>query len=77
MPTYEYLCTQCGRFDQRRPLSESALPGVCPGCGKDAPRALSAPYVGAAATAGGGYGGGNAGGGSGGGCGSGGCGHMH
>ena len=45
MPVYDYLCDRCGSFTEMRPMSDSALPHECPGCGKDAPRAfLTAPY---------------------------------
>lgn len=31
MPTYEYLCRDCGEhFDMRRPMSASADPASCP-----------------------------------------------
>jgi len=46
MPTYEYLCDDCGPFTDFRPMSDSDLPCACPGCGNDAPRAfLTAPYM--------------------------------
>lgn len=46
MPTYEYLCGDCGPFTTFRPMSESDLPCDCPGCGESAPRAfLTAPYM--------------------------------
>jgi putative FmdB family regulatory protein len=74
MPYYDYQCPDCGPFDQRRPLSESALPASCPACGKASPRKLSAPHVGGSTREPRGFGGGSAGGG---GCGNGGCGHVH
>jgi putative FmdB family regulatory protein len=40
MPTYEYLCAGCGAFEDMQPMSASALPQPCPGCGGAAPRAL-------------------------------------
>lgn len=46
MPTYEYLCDDCGPFTDFRPMSESDLPCECPACGNSAPRAfLTAPYM--------------------------------
>lgn len=46
MPTYEYLCDDCGPFTEFRPMSESDLPHDCPHCGDAAPRAyLTAPYM--------------------------------
>lgn len=44
MPTYEYLCPDCGPFEAVRPMAEYQAPHPCDGCGADAPRAiLSAP----------------------------------
>lgn len=46
MPTYEYLCEDCGPFTEMRPMVESDLPHDCPHCGETAPRAfLTAPYM--------------------------------
>ena len=46
MPTYEYLCDDCGPFTDLRPMAESDLPHDCPHCGDAAPRAyLTAPYM--------------------------------
>ncbi|HWK95512.1 MAG TPA: zinc ribbon domain-containing protein [Pseudolabrys sp.] len=46
MPTYDYLCDDCGPFTGFRPMSESDLPSDCPACGTSAPRAfLTAPYM--------------------------------
>jgi putative FmdB family regulatory protein len=46
MPTYEYLCDDCGPFTDMRPMAESDLPHDCPRCGVSAPRAyLTAPYM--------------------------------
>ena len=45
MPNYDYQCDRCGAFTAMRPMAESDLPGICPGCGSSAPRAyLTAPY---------------------------------
>ncbi|MGQ9369380.1 FmdB family zinc ribbon protein [Azospirillum sp. ST 5-10] len=45
MPMYEYLCAHCGPFSDLRPMSRSAEPAPCPGCGAEAPRAiLTAPH---------------------------------
>lgn len=30
MPTYEFLCTTCGPFEQRRSLTEAGDPMTCP-----------------------------------------------
>ncbi len=40
MPTYEYMCDECGPFTQLRPMAECELPSVCPECGANAPRVL-------------------------------------
>ena len=77
MPYYDYRCPDCGPFDCRRPLAESALPGTCPICGKESPRMLSAPHVAGSSSAEYAGPGGGTGFPTGGGCGSGGCGHMH
>lgn len=46
MPTYEYLCDDCGPFTEMRPMAESDLPLACPHCREEAPRAyLTAPYM--------------------------------
>jgi putative FmdB family regulatory protein len=45
MPTYEYMCADCGPFTEMRPMAESDLGHECPHCGDEAPRAyLTAPY---------------------------------
>ncbi len=46
MPTYGYICPDCGPFERFRPMAESAEPSDCPGCGVSAPRViLSAPRM--------------------------------
>ena len=46
MPTYEYLCPDCGPFTEIRPMAECELPFDCPHCGEAASRAyLTAPYM--------------------------------
>jgi putative FmdB family regulatory protein len=40
MPTYEYQCGQCGRFQTVQPITESALT-VCPTCGQPVQRLIS------------------------------------
>ena len=46
MPSYEYLCPECGPFMALRPMSEFQLPQPCEDCGVPAPRALlSAPAL--------------------------------
>jgi putative FmdB family regulatory protein len=41
MPRYNYLCDDCGPFDEIFPLADFANPQPCPNCGYPAPRALS------------------------------------
>lgn len=46
MPTYEYLCPECGPFTAVRPMAEFQAPQPCVGCGAGAPRAtLTAPRL--------------------------------
>ena len=33
MPTYEFLCEDCGPFEQQRPFAEASAPLACPSCG--------------------------------------------
>ena len=52
MPTYEYLCDDCGDFTAFRPMSERNLPCACPVCGGDSQRVLlSAPTLSALSAA--------------------------
>lgn len=45
MPSYDYMCADCGPFTEMRPMAESDLGHECPHCGEEAPRAyLTAPY---------------------------------
>ena len=41
MPIYEYECSCGEQFEKVRPMSEYALPSVCPECDKDADRIMS------------------------------------
>lgn len=44
MPTYEYLCNDCGPFTNFRPMAECDEPDDCPQCAMSAPRViLTAP----------------------------------
>jgi putative FmdB family regulatory protein len=45
MPVYDYLCAGCGRFEVRRPMSESQAPVPCVVCRAPAPRTVSAPRL--------------------------------
>lgn len=40
MPVYEYLCEECGPFEEMRPMRESGLPAGCPTCSGAAARAI-------------------------------------
>ncbi len=51
MPSYEYVCAECGRFEASRPIAEAAASYACPACGNPAPRALASPHVRAAGAA--------------------------
>ncbi len=41
MPTYEYACTKCGRFEAFQKISEAPLT-ACPTCGGSVKRLISA-----------------------------------
>ena len=44
MPVYEYLCNDCGRFTDMRPMAECDDPQDCPQCESESPRViLTAP----------------------------------
>lgn len=45
MPIYDYLCTRCGPFEERRPMSESGLSVLCASCHTLAPRLPAAPRL--------------------------------
>ena len=40
MPVYEYLCGDCGVFEEMLPMALCADPCACPGCGASAPRVM-------------------------------------
>jgi putative FmdB family regulatory protein len=42
---YEYECVEHGVFESDRAIRDFASPGVCPACGREAPRILSAPRL--------------------------------
>jgi putative FmdB family regulatory protein len=44
VPLYEYSCPQCGRFEAIRKFSDAPLL-VCPTCGREVSRLLSAPAI--------------------------------
>jgi len=43
VPVYEFVCEDCGLFEQRRPFAESGEPMACPSCGCEAKRVYSIP----------------------------------
>ncbi|CAA9435963.1 MAG: hypothetical protein AVDCRST_MAG78-2035 [uncultured Rubrobacteraceae bacterium] len=43
MPIYEFLCEDCGPFEQRRSFAEVGGPMRCPSCGEEARRVYSMP----------------------------------
>ena len=45
MVIYEYRCQQHGVFELMQPMGSAASTALCPQCGSDAMRALSAPSV--------------------------------
>lgn len=52
MPTYDYLCSDCGPFDALRSLVQRNEPCACPTCGTGSERVLlSAPRLAAMAGA--------------------------
>ena len=45
MPIYDYLCTTCGPFEERRPMSESKVAVPCGICRVPAERLPGAPRL--------------------------------
>ncbi|MDQ4084099.1 MAG: zinc ribbon domain-containing protein [Actinomycetota bacterium] len=45
MPIYEFLCGECGSFEERRSFEEAGNQAVCPGCGTTAQRVYSMPNL--------------------------------
>ena len=43
MPNYEFLCEDCGPFEERRSFTEASNPMACPSCGNEARRLYSMP----------------------------------
>ena len=41
MPIYEYLCSSCGAFDERRQMDAAGESADCPRCAQAAPRSYS------------------------------------
>lgn len=45
MPLYEFVCENCGPFEERRPYSASSSPARCPRCQSPARRSFTPPYL--------------------------------
>jgi putative FmdB family regulatory protein len=43
VPVYEFLCRECGPFEQQRSFAEAGNPMRCPSCGEAARRVYSIP----------------------------------
>jgi putative FmdB family regulatory protein len=43
VPVYEFVCDDCGPFEQRRSLAEAGDQMACPSCGREARRVYSMP----------------------------------
>ncbi len=43
MPIYEFLCRECGPFEQRRSFGEAGSSTRCPSCSEEARRIYSTP----------------------------------
>ena len=43
MPIYDFICGDCGVFEQRRSFAEASEPATCPSCGEEASRIYSMP----------------------------------
>ncbi len=41
MPIYEFLCKECGPFEQRRSFVKAGDPMACPSCDEEAKRVYS------------------------------------
>jgi len=42
---YEFTCPDCGPFEVRRPMGESAVPAACPSCAGEARRVFTPPGI--------------------------------
>ncbi len=43
VPVYEFVCGDCGPFEQQRSFAEAGEPMACPSCGREARRVYSMP----------------------------------
>lgn len=44
MPLYEFSCSRCGPFEERRSFEDAAAPASCPACATTAARVFGAPW---------------------------------
>ncbi|MER3404810.1 MAG: hypothetical protein C4289_06300, partial [Chloroflexota bacterium] len=45
MPLYEFVCENCGPFEERRPYSAASSPAWCPRCQSPARRSYTPPHL--------------------------------
>ena len=45
MPLYEFVCENCGPFEERRPYSAASSPAWCPHCQSPARRSYTPPHL--------------------------------
>jgi putative FmdB family regulatory protein len=45
VPVYEFVCEDCGPFEQRHSFTEAGAPIACPSCGRKARRVYSVPSI--------------------------------
>ncbi len=43
MPYYDFVCEECGPFEQQRPLAEASDPMACISCGRESKRVYAMP----------------------------------
>ncbi len=43
VPIYDFVCEDCGPFEQRRSFAEAGEPMACPSCEREARRVFSMP----------------------------------
>ncbi|MEL7460576.1 MAG: zinc ribbon domain-containing protein [Pseudomonadota bacterium] len=51
MPVYDYMCDDCGPFQEMVPMAKFADPCDCPACGTQARRLLTIPQLSGLSTA--------------------------
>ncbi len=51
MPVYDFVCEDCGPFEQQRSFAEAGDPMTCPSCGGEARRVYSMPNTNRVSTA--------------------------